>query len=287
MFDRTLQEEQRANRDLRDSWDRYQPHRDRVTAEILALVGPETSGRLCLLGAGNASDVDLEELATRFQEIHLVDIDAAAVAHARDRQPPALRARLHLHAPVDLSGLCHQIDPPLTLRPTDALVTMGTAEVVRQVPSGFDVVASCCLLSRMSRSLDQTTEPLPALRQMLREVLARIHLRSMLGVIRPSGAALLLADLVCSRWRFRPADEVLPGEDLRAAIRRLLPDRLDAAVCNPEFLRGVLQRDPELARACYPSRLGEPWLWPARDDHGALVYPLVLRRYPRGVRQRE
>ena len=47
-----------------------------------------------MLGAGNANDLDLEQLARRFDEVHLVDIDAAALARATGRQTPGVRARL-------------------------------------------------------------------------------------------------------------------------------------------------------------------------------------------------
>src|SRR5688572_8797242 len=111
LYDRAQRAEQRGNRDVRDLWDRYRTHRERLTAEILTLaVAAEPGGRLCLLGAGNANDLDLEALAGRFDEVHLVDIDPGALARASGRQSAAVRARLRLHAPVDLSGLYHQLD---------------------------------------------------------------------------------------------------------------------------------------------------------------------------------
>ena len=79
-------------------------HRARLTAEIHARAPAGGAGRLCLLGAGNAGDVDLEALAADFAEVHLVDIDAEAVARAAARVSPRARGRIVLHAPVDLSG---------------------------------------------------------------------------------------------------------------------------------------------------------------------------------------
>src|SRR5687767_6985847 len=84
LFERAQRAEQRGNRDVRDLWERYRGHRQRVTAEILALApaGAEPGGRVCLLGAGNANDLELEALASRFDEIHLVDIDPGALSRA-------------------------------------------------------------------------------------------------------------------------------------------------------------------------------------------------------------
>src|SRR5882672_99502 len=103
-FERAQRAEQTANQDTRDLWERYRGHRERVTAAILALApggSAARGGRLCLLGAGNANDLDLEALAARFDEVHLVDIDSAALARTTGRQSPAVRATLHAHAPVD------------------------------------------------------------------------------------------------------------------------------------------------------------------------------------------
>src|SRR4029077_12213924 len=119
------QAEHDGNRKTRDLWERFRRHRRRVTAEILALApggNGARGGRLCLLGAGNANDFDLEVLAARFDEVHLVDIDPGALANANSRQSAPARAKLRIHAPVDLSGLYHQLDRATRLPPADALV---------------------------------------------------------------------------------------------------------------------------------------------------------------------
>ena len=57
----------------------FAEHRARLTREIAERAPASGRGRLCLLGAGNANDVDLELLAKRFAEVHLVDLDRDAV----------------------------------------------------------------------------------------------------------------------------------------------------------------------------------------------------------------
>jgi hypothetical protein len=268
LLERAQRAEQQGNRDVRDLWQRYAGHRQRLTAELLALA---PGGRLCVLGAGNANDLDLETLAARFEEIHLVDLDPAALSRAVNRQPPAVRARLRTHAPVDLSGLYRQLAHPRLPAP-DALVDAGAAEVLARLPAGFDVVASCCVLSQMSWALETLLEreaSLPALQQ----ALVRIHLRTLLGLARPAGAALLAADLVSSSSYDL---ELPPGEDLRALAGKLAADRLAFAVCNPELLRLVLRRDTALHGATLA--MGEPWLWDGPRDLTYLVCPLILRQ---------
>lgn len=284
LFERAKRAEQAGNRDSRDLWERFQGHRARVTAEILKLApGPAPGendargGRLCLLGAGNANDLDLEALAARFDEVHLVDIDPSALSRATGRQSPAVRARLRSHAPVDLSGLYHQLERRTRLPPTDELVTVGTAEVLRQLPSNFDVVASCCVLSQMAWALEYLASPdgrpVPALEQ----ALLRIHLRAVLRLIRPSGAVLLVSDLTSSLF-YPLLDELEPDEDLRVLTQKLAAQRAAYAVCNPELVRQIIRHDTELAQICLPPTQGEPWLWMGSNKLTYLVYPFVLRQ---------
>ena len=279
VFERAQQAEQTANQDTRELWERYRGHRERVTAEILALApgGSEAGGgRLCLLGAGNANDLDLEALAAHFDEVHLVDIDAAALERAAGRQSPAVRAKLHRHAPVDLSGLYHQLDRGSQLMHGDAMVTAGTAEVIRQLPSELDVVVSCCVLSQMSWALECLASSNGTAVPALEQALVRIHLRALLRSIRPTGAALLVSDLTSSA--FYPLGELGPADDLRALTQRLAAQRAAYTVCNPELLQHVIRYDAELGLTCVPPTLGQSWLWTGPKAITYLVYPFVLRR---------
>src|SRR3954465_979232 len=89
----------------------FAEHRARLTREIAERAPAGGRGRLCLLGVGNANDVDLDALAARFAEVHLVDIDPGAVARAVGRVPAAGRAQLVVHAPVDASALFDRLPP--------------------------------------------------------------------------------------------------------------------------------------------------------------------------------
>ena len=280
LFERAQQAEQNGNQETRDLWERFGDHRQRVTAEILALAPGEDDapgGRLCVLGAGNANDLDLEALAARFDEVHLVDIDPGALSRAAGRQSPAVRAKLRSHAPVDLSGLYHQLDRRTPLRSAEATVAEGTAEVIRQLPSGLDVVASCCVLSQMSWALEHLASPDGTPVPTLEQALLRIHLRAILRTIRSTGAALLVSDLTSSLF-YPSLDDLAPGEDLRALTQKLAAQRTAYTVCNPELIHMILRHDAELAATCLPPALGEPWLWAGPKALTYLVYPFVLRR---------
>lgn len=276
-FEAARQAEQRGNREGRDLWERYAHHRERMTAQVLAL--GEGGGRLGLLGAGNANDYDLEALAARFDEIHLVDIDPAALARAAGRQPAAVRNKLRSHAPVDLSGLFHQLDAGLSRLPDpDGLVEAGAADVAKRLPADLDVAVSGCVLSQISWSLARAFGEDLEMRATLEQAAVAVHLRTLLTVVRPGGAALLAADLVSSDNH--PLDELPPDADLRALVASLSASRQAYAVCNPDLLQQILRRDRTLRALLASHHLGDPWLWTGSLDRTYLVYPMVLRRRP-------
>jgi hypothetical protein len=281
LFAEAQQAEQRGNRVGRDLWDRYAEHRARVTAAILQLAPAGASARLCLLGAGNANDLDLPQLAAGFAEVHLVDIDPAALSRAVGRVDKDVRAKLRCHAPVDLSGLFRQIDDGrMRAASAEASIAAGTAEVVAQLPGPFDVVVSGCVLSQMSWVLGQRAardaDTLPAPLANLEQALVTIHMRTLLALVKTTGTALLVADLVSSdTW---PLDDLAPETDLAALLQRLAEERIAFSVCNPALIRQILRRDPVLAAGCASPEVGAPWLWTGSKDLTYLVYPMLLRR---------
>jgi hypothetical protein len=279
LYDQARSAEQAGNRAGQDRWAAFAPHRERVTAAIAAVTPP--GGRICLLGVGNGNDVDLGTLAANAAEVHLVDIDDAAVARAVARategKDEAIGARLHVHAPVDLSGLYHQLEarqPPTA----EVLVAAGTAHVLAQLPArGFDVVASCCVLSQMSWALKRKEEPVArdaGERAAWEQALVAIHLRTLLTLCAPTGRALLFTDLISSAAY--PLDELEPGADLSALMDQLVQARTAYAVSNPALIRQLIRRDPILNKAVGNTTRAQPWLWTGPGDRTYLVYALTL-----------
>ena len=277
-FEQAQKAEQQGNREGRDLWELYAVHRERLTSAILDLAPAAGGGKLGLLGAGNGNDLDLERLAGRFDELHLIDIDAAAVARATNRQKPEVRAKLRAHAPVDLSGLYRQLDelkPPLPS--FDDLVATGAAAVARQLPPGFDLAVSCCMLSQMSWSLTRTIgDEDDDLLALLQQATVNIHLRTLVALTPPGRPALIASDLVSSD-RF-PLEEAAAETDLRTLATQIAEQKQAYAVSNPDLMRQILRRDRTLRDQCGPIEMGEPWLWTGSQERTYLVAPLVLRR---------
>jgi hypothetical protein len=278
-YEEARQAEQRGNREGRDLWERYGEHRGRLTAAALALA-PAGGGpaRACFLGAGNANDLDLEALAARFAEVHLVDIDPSALSRAVSRQPAEIRQRLRPHAPVDLTGLFRQLDAARSkdMPAPETLVERGTAEVLAALPRDFDVVTSGCIISQMSWALARVAPDDPDLTATLDQSMVAVHLRTLAGLARPGGAALVVADLISSD-RY-PLEEAVAETDLRTLMDRLAVEKTAYAGSNPVLIKQLIRRDATLTAAFEPPRVGEPWLWTGSRDRLFLVYPMVLRR---------
>jgi hypothetical protein len=299
-FARVAEMHGQGNRHSKDSWELYRRHRERLTATIDGVgeaVGAQpASGRLCLLGAGNCNDVDLGRLAGRFAAIHLVDIDGAALDRARARQTPEVRARLMLHAGVDLTGLLGQLDgwrgeePDLATQ--QRAIDAGTASLVQALPAGCDVAVSCCLMSQLGWSLEAAVEQVarrqgrkqrepqghePTVGVEIRLVMLTIHLRTLAALVRPGGAALLASDITSSD--LYPLDELGEDEDLAALADQLVrAQQVVYAGANPVLTSRVLRKDAVLKDAFGPPVTLEPWLWTGQFDRTYLVYP---QRIPR------
>src|SRR5437764_3941235 len=131
------------------NWAAFAGHRARVTALLRAR---STASRLCVLGAGNCNDLDLEILCASHSEVHLVDLDAVALSRAMARQTSVRRA-VRLHAPLDVSAnleIAARWSPATSL--TDAEVArcaQAPATIAGRLPGPFELTASNCVLSQL------------------------------------------------------------------------------------------------------------------------------------------
>jgi hypothetical protein len=233
-----------------------------------------------VLGAGNAYDLELERLLTLFAEVHLVDIDAAAVARARERVPQGPRARLFVHAPLDLSGMFENLERwgkmQVTAQEVAAAPAAGARRIAAALPGPFEVVVSTCLLTQLQLSLLQLIGDQHRLFVALREFLTLTHLRTLAALSKPGGRALLVTDL-CDAALF-PAGRPQDDADLAPLMRELVAAGHVIHSAHPELIRITLGDDPLLARAFGAAELSEPWLWQNGPERRFLVYGMTLPR---------
>lgn len=264
------------NRETAGNWQHFSKHRARVTELALAPGGESCA----VLGAGNCNDLDVEALAARYQRLHLVDLDAEALARAQARQPAAVAARLALHAPVDLTGVLHRLPGfarrRLTPAELGALPQASADAVVRDLEPRFDTVVSACLLSQIVHSCAEAMGPQAEQLQIVACALVVAHLRAMTRLLAPGGTAVLVTDTVSSDSY---ALEELWGErEPLALLDHLEQTENFLSGTSPSFLRRILRTDEVLAKEVSPPRLIEPWLWKLDPDVTMLVYALVFTR---------
>jgi hypothetical protein len=262
------------NRDTAENWHQFADHRARVTA-----LAP--GGDTCaVLGAGNCNDLDLEALAQRYREIHLMDLDGEALERAIARQPAAIARRLVLHPPVDLSGALHRLASfrrtALTPAELGALPQSSADAVLHAIEPRFDTVLSTCVLSQIMHTCNRALGAGTPQLEIIACALVVAHLRVVTGLLRPGGVATLVTDTVSSESY---ALEELWGE--RTPLELL--DHLEQTQnflsgTSVSFLRRILRSDEVISKLIYPPRLVEPWLWRLNSQFTLLAYALTFCR---------
>ena len=236
--------------------------------------------RLCVLGAGNCNDVDLSVLIESFAEIHLVDIDAAALTDAVERQGVAGASPLRLHGGVDLTGIADLFTRWET-RPPGAAEVEAAARRAAQVAAPalggpFDVVLSPCLLSQLCGYATDVLGRSHARRRELLLALRTRHLRMLVDLLAPGGSGVIVCDVASSTGH----------PELHDTRREKLPDLLDRLTytdrtfdgLSPASMRDAISADPLIAPLLAPVQQIPPWLWHLGPRRTFLVYALRVRR---------
>jgi hypothetical protein len=254
------------------NWASFTPHRDRITGLLRAVQRAEG---LCVLGAGNGDDLDLPALVREFGEVHLVDLDGAALARAHARVPAPLAGRVILHRNVDLTGLLDSVerwgeDDQLLAHQAER----AAAAVAARLGRTFDVVLSSCVLSQLCTPFTRALARKAPEWKALMTVVGRTHLELVARLTRSGGSGIVLGDSY-----YGPAGSAPPPaptwETLDAGARRALRDGI-MRLRDPDFLAELVAGPP--VRALMSSaRLSEPWLWQV-ERAIMLVYALIFER---------
>jgi hypothetical protein len=270
------------NASSRDQWDGFAEHRQRLTA-VLARKAMVDGSRLCVLGAGNANDLDLVTLLAAHREVHLVDIDSEALARGAERQQVARHPRLWLHGGVDVTatlGLLSDLTPISELGPSDfnAMAEWPAARAELLLPTGFDCVASTCLLTQI---LETAAHSLGQGHRQLTEAQAALragHLRLMARLAAPAGKAVLVTDVVSSKTLAElPA---LNQEELAGLLPRLGRTSNHFRGVHPRELLAALRADPSIGSRLAAASPLKPWRWRLHDQT-LLVVAIDFRLAPR------
>ena len=214
-----------------DSSEAFAAHR----ARLMELAGEGgTEQRLLVLGVGNASDLDLPLLTERFREVHLVDLDGAALERAKARQSESVQARLVLHPDVDLSGLLEHLDAWGEAFPEPRLLGATAIAAARGLVAAlgsYDVVLSTCVLSQLGLPFRRNWVAPASTWANLSAALNAVHLATLAGCTARRGVLVF---------------------DVQEQDGAVTPD--------PELVLAQL-RSPGLAALVASPKLSEPWQW--------------------------
>lgn len=276
-MNRLLSEQFRRNKNRDDQWLVAENHRKHVTGRILDLAGTGAR-RLCILGAGNANDLDLAALTSAFHEVHLVDIDGDALERGVARQSlkenGPQSAKIRLHPAVDVTGIWDELGAlAQETSPADAtfaeLVDRSVSVASLPLPGPFDVTVSAGLLSQL---IDGVVLCLPATSVHFMSLLLSVrsgHVRLLARLTQPGGYGLLITDFVSSAT----APELATASDDRMGE---LAGRLAATGnffhgINPVFLIRLFEEDPVLRPLIARVSQRGHWIWNQRSRQYAVL----------------
>jgi hypothetical protein len=256
----------------------YASHRERLT-ELVSSSRNTAAGELCVLGAGNAYDLDLDWLCATYQRVHLVDIDERALARTWERQEAPTRARLVRHAPVELSGfdgvLSRWVDRRVAPHDIEDQPLFAAEAILSRLGQTFDTVLSACVLSQMQLMLRRVLTDRHPLFGSACLALNRTHLRTLSGLRKPGGRAVFATDIA--------SFDGVTVFDLDEATRTPLAclDRLLASgdvfsVVDPRWLAAIARDVPALCRQSTLRAPKDVWLWNDGPTRVLLVYAAEL-----------
>jgi hypothetical protein len=271
-----------ANRSTLAWFAEYREHREATTRLIVNGVPEGSAQRLLVLGAGNGNDLDVAALARHFSEIHLVDIDAEAIAGARARQEPDVQRRIVLHAPVDLTGFLHKLEAWSRMEVTeqDMLAHASvTAKALAAELGTFDLVVSTCVITQMQLSVLRALGDEHRLFDAVRHTLALTHLHTLFELTAPGGRALLVTDVLANE-NYRHLDSLGPDTNWLKILFDVIAAERVIYIARPGLFHLLARQDPHLGQHAKLSPPLAAWLWRNGPETRFLVYAMELRRNP-------
>lgn len=265
--------QQRRNLFTRTFWNDYAGYR----RQLMALVEGRR-GRVCVLGAGNCNDIDLQLLARHFEHITLVDIDPQAVETAVARQGPLRNVSI---VPLDVSGVLRILSADLPGKCSLALECFKQRRATDRCPAlgTFDVVISSCLLTQLifNARLAVAADD-PAFAELL-DALRLDHLHLICDLLAPGGLGILATDVVSTD--LAPYLPSIPENVFAEAVTKLIDLGICMAGAHPWQLRRLLEADHGLCCQLHRVQTLGPWRWTMRADLVYAVYTHLLHKESR------
>jgi hypothetical protein len=140
----------------------------------------------------------------------------------------------------------------------------------------FDVLLSPCLLSQLvGYASDVLGKDHPRRRELLVALRTR-HLRTLVDLTKPGGAAVLVCDVANSEGE--PAIGADRKPDLADLLNRVSYSGRHFDGLAPQAIEAALRADALVAPLLGPVQLLRPWLWHLGPRRTFLVYAVRFRR---------
>ncbi len=272
-----IQHQKESNRASLKYHKDFSNHRSHQTALLLSDC-KQHYGRVCVLGAGNCLDLELNTITNNYEEVHLVDIDREALVRARARLPTVLQKKVYLHSPIDLSCANNRLAAWRNMQVTpEELIEFPNSAVellLRKLPAPFECVLSSCLASQLLLTTRHILGEQHPLFHAVSITMLITHLRLLVGLTKTEGRTLFVTDI--------SSDEIAPFAKIAESRNglNLLNQRASANqifnYLDADFLSELTQQDPYFnSRAVF----GQPqnaWLWNNGPHRTFLVYASVI-----------
>jgi hypothetical protein len=227
---------------------------------------------LCILGAGQLNDVDLDLLLRRYAAITLVDVDADTVRAALVRHRVSDASLCRVAAPVDLTGILGDLADGAA---PSRLVTRLAGHRCRIPGEPFDVTASLGALSQLLQAVvDAELDPADGPRVALG--VRDKHLTDLVHLTRLGGTCVLVTDVVST---------TTAPELLRASCGHLEPQMASLVAghnfftgTNPYRIAALFEEDQRFSAHVTGVEMIGPWLWAVTKDRQHLTCAIVVRR---------
>ncbi len=265
------------NRNIDGHREGYAGHREHVMRLLATVGGAPTIG---IFGAGNCTDLDAEQLAADFDEVHLIDVDAEALERGRESFPPDARARVVTHGGIDLSGFEDRIDAWGDRFPDNqapgAPPVGSIHSILTQVGRTFQQVLSDCILSQLPIAYRRAWVTSRTNWNNLFTAITAVHLGTLVGSLEVGGSGAIACDALGSKTApsLRNLSEAGPEE-----LQKFVKDGLEQGTISLDpdpasLLTGLAV--PGLRDLVDSPAVTQPWLWNTGDL--LLVYGLLFRR---------
>jgi hypothetical protein len=274
-----VESNQLRNRSTRQAGEFFSAHRKISTELVLAGID-ETSKKLCVFGAGNSNDLDIDQLIRQYELIYLIDVDAEALELSRVKYQQAATAHgrnITVETLVfDLTGVCDVTDNPTTNEfPLEELVQKSQKHTLPIPLADFDCVVSTCILSQIVGWLHIKYGASSEFLSLVLEV-RRKHFELMIQHLRSGGLAVFISDFVSSvTW---PQLSLLTQQQLNDSVMDVIQQGNFFTGCNPLAIVGMLREDRSLATNIDRIQLSPCWCWNLGTQQMAVVGISFRRR---------